>query len=127
MSNSSRTACSLAPAYFHHCPSKARISRSRRVSSPLRPAPEDDPSLRSVADSITLLAARLLRPTAHRMTRLSFGGAIEPRGSDRTGEDARAPRRPGSGPGYPARVAVRPIRIIGDPVLHHPTRPVEVF
>jgi peptide deformylase len=24
-------------------------------------------------------------------------------------------------------VAVRPIRIIGDPVLHHPTRPVEVF
>ena len=24
-------------------------------------------------------------------------------------------------------MAVRPIRIIGDPVLHHPTRPVEVF
>ncbi|CCH77988.1 hypothetical protein BN12_2400002 [Nostocoides japonicum T1-X7] len=37
MSNRSRTACSLAPAYFHHWRSKERISRSRSLSS----APED--------------------------------------------------------------------------------------
>src|SRR5664280_510516 len=29
MSNSSRMACSFAPAYFHHCRSNARMSRSR--------------------------------------------------------------------------------------------------
>src|SRR4051794_3153322 len=33
MSNSSRMACSLAPAYFHHWRSNAMISRSRSVSS----------------------------------------------------------------------------------------------
>src|SRR3954453_7043560 len=33
MSNFSRTACSLAPAYFHHWRSKPRISRSRSDSS----------------------------------------------------------------------------------------------
>src|SRR4051812_23764863 len=32
MSNFSRTAVSLAPAYFHHCRSKSRISRSRSLS-----------------------------------------------------------------------------------------------
>src|ERR687894_764469 len=61
MSNSSRTACSLAPAYFHHWRSKARISRSRRV--------------------------RL---------------------------------------GFPI-MTVRPILVVGDPVLHTVTRPVTTF
>src|SRR3954447_21770923 len=39
MSNSSRIACSLAPAYFHHCRSNARISRSRSDSSPTTGCP----------------------------------------------------------------------------------------
>src|SRR4051812_37588583 len=34
MSNFSRTACSLAPAYFHHWRSKSSISASRSESSP---------------------------------------------------------------------------------------------
>src|SRR6476660_9463961 len=34
MSNFSRTACSLAPAYFHHCRSKSSIAASRSESSP---------------------------------------------------------------------------------------------
>jgi hypothetical protein len=34
MSNRSLTACSLAPAYFHHWRSNARISRSRRLRPP---------------------------------------------------------------------------------------------
>src|SRR5688500_16545922 len=38
MSNSSRMACSLAPAYFHHWRSKAMISRSRSLSPAAAPA-----------------------------------------------------------------------------------------
>ena len=34
MSNSSRIACSLAPAYFHHCRSKASTCSSRSLSAP---------------------------------------------------------------------------------------------
>src|SRR5690349_21293618 len=32
MSNFSRTACSLAPAYFHHCRSKSSIAASRSLT-----------------------------------------------------------------------------------------------
>src|SRR3954470_11265824 len=50
MSNSSRIACSLAPAYFHHWRSKARISRSRSDSSPVTGCPPDS-AARSIAIS----------------------------------------------------------------------------
>ena len=65
------------------------------------------------------------------MTRLSFAWAIESRGTDDTGVGTRRPT--GVNPwitspaDYPPTVAVRPIVIIGDPVLHTPTRPVETF
>src|SRR3954454_9324380 len=49
MSNRSRIACSLAPAYFHHWRSKARISRSRR----LRPSASGWAELRASAASIS--------------------------------------------------------------------------
>lgn len=61
------------------------------------------------------------------MTRLSFAVAIESRETDESGAGTRRPD------GVNARrlpsnaVAVRPIVIIGDPVLHTPTRPVEAF
>lgn len=67
------------------------------------------------------------------MTRLSFAGAIEPRWTDRTGADAppggvnRGNAGQGRGGHYCLGVAVRPIVIIGDPVLHTPTRPVETY
>src|SRR3954470_2139988 len=57
MSNSSRIACSLAPANFHHWRSKARIARSRSDSSPVTgEAPGSAPAI-SIANSRALRCA----------------------------------------------------------------------
>jgi peptide deformylase len=53
--------------------------------------------------------------------------AIESRRTDATGAGTRRPSGVNSPPATLDSVAVRPIRIIGDPVLHTPTAPVETF
>src|SRR3954465_3685724 len=73
------------------------------------------------------------------MTSLSFAAVIEPRWTDSPRVGTRRPsgvnsleRRTARSGRWDRRllspaVAVRPIRIIGDPVLHTPTRPVDTF
>src|SRR5918998_6082139 len=120
MPNSSRTACSLAPAYFHHWRSKARISRSRRVSPSSVSSPRSSAGCGTSAASITVLAR------SHASGR-SGESQLCDSGTFNHGSGGTTPLIL---PARPTRVpimTVRPILVVGDPVLHTATRPVTTF
>src|SRR5581483_5767752 len=76
MSNRSRTACSLAPAYFHQWRSKARISRSRSDNSPVacsRPVSAPSAPMTAPRHSMPLHASPFHAPYR------SYNGVIMPR------------------------------------------------
>src|SRR3954447_25664257 len=81
MSNFSRTACSLAPAYFHHWRSKPRISRSRSDSSPPDASGLEPRALAASICRLLLITSGGLASSgpAHRRrqtTTMSFGHAF---------------------------------------------------
>src|ERR1044072_807432 len=121
-------ACSLRPGYFHHWRSKARISRSRCVSSPsasagIARACGSEGCAGTSAASIWLLATgSVAAPESHACDSVGLITSRYP--PPPPSMCARVAR---SFSGYGRRMAIRPIVIAGDPVLHHPTRPVETF
>src|SRR5688500_13084278 len=88
MPNRSRIAASLAPAYFHHCRSKARISRSRSDSASPEAAGAAPPS------GGTGWGAGAMGPprTARRMTQVSFAVAIQAQAAGPEGHPRRTVR-----------------------------------
>src|SRR5215211_7703274 len=127
MSNSSRMACSLAPAYFHHCRSKARISRSRRPSPSVGSATGAKawrgPSAWTSAASIWLLA--FVRRAGVRFRQNHIAVIRWPIFNHAGGcRRDHAPVRVTTL--WSRIVSVHPIRIAGDPVLHNRTRSVMV-
>src|SRR3954453_14099021 len=106
MSNSSRIACSLAPAYFHHCRSKARISRSRSDSSPPTGCPPGRAARsivisRAISRILATYTGVILARTGDRTWRLAEVSGIKAAGPVGLGDPAgadylrrRAQRRP---------------------------------
>jgi hypothetical protein len=72
MSKSSRIACSLAPAYFHHWRSKARISWSRTDSCEAAPASAGRKASAASLVPMSLLASRM--PGDRVLSVISAGG-----------------------------------------------------
>src|SRR4051812_40032461 len=98
MSNSSRIACSLAPAYFHHWRSNARISRSRSDSStgsavrPDRaPAALIGSPARLVTRAVTLRCAVTLSYNSVILARAGDEIAATPPDRGRSGIEAAGP------------------------------------
>src|SRR6478609_3964690 len=108
-------ASSLAPAYFHHWRSNARMSCSRRVSPSVRSESSPDCSVRAMAPSMLALDPfpRFISLAIRRI--LNHGIACW--AVSQLGESAHL--------SLPT-VAVVPIRIVGDPVLRSATTPVPV-
>src|SRR6202048_4194885 len=92
------------------------MSCSRRVSPSVRSASSPDRSVRAIAPSISLLG-----PSDSRNDNTGVSANIQPRGG-------RLRRQPDPRVGSLSLppMALVPIRIVGDPVLHTATEPVPV-